>query len=187
VYVPSDARPVIPPKGALDYVALTLATGLFSGYSPTAPGTAGSAVMAGLFYAAAKLGIVNPFEINAFPIMILACAAISYAGIWASTKAINFFGHKDPNHVTVDEFAGQLITYLFLPLAPRLQAISGALEAWTIFGFFIFRVFDVIKPYPARQFESLKGGLGVMADDVVAGIQGAIVMLVGARIFLAFL
>jgi phosphatidylglycerophosphatase A len=186
VYAPADARPVTPPKGPLDYVALTLATGLFSGYSPVAPGTAGSAVMAGLFYAAVKFGLINPFAVGDFPPLILACLAISYAGVWASTKAIGFFGNKDPNQVTVDEFAGQLITYLFLPLVPRLQTFAGALEAWTVVGFLVFRVFDVFKPYPARQFEALKGGLGVMADDVVAGVQGAIVMLVGARLFLAF-
>jgi phosphatidylglycerophosphatase A len=178
----ADRRPIVPPKGFVDYVALVWATGLLSGYSPIAPGTAGSAVMAVMYYAGIRLHLFNPFDAKSFLPLLVASFLVSYTGTWASTKAISFFGNKDPNEVVVDEFAGQLVTYLFLPLIPQFARIPYAIELWTVIGFFVFRTFDVFKPYPARDFENLKGGLGIMADDVVAGIQGALVMIVGGTL-----
>ncbi len=178
----ADRRPVVPPKGFVDYVALVWATGLLSGYSPVAPGTAGSAVMAVMYYAAIRLHLIDPFALNSFLPLLIASFIVSYTGTWASSKAVSFFGNKDPNEVVVDEFAGQLVTYLFLPLIPQFAKLPYAIEIWTLVGFFVFRTFDVFKPYPARDFEKLKDGLGIMADDVVAGIQGALVMIVGGTL-----
>lgn len=80
------------------------------------------------------------------------------AGVWAGTTAERYFGGVDPGPIVVDEVVGMLITLAFIPVG-----WSGAIA-----GFFLFRVFDVIKPFPARRLEALHGGLGVMADDAMA-------------------
>jgi len=81
-------------------------------------------------------------------------------GIWAGTTAERYFGGIDPGPIVIDEVVGMLITLAFIPVG-----LSGALV-----GFFMFRVFDVIKPYPAGRLERLHGGLGVMADDAMAAV-----------------
>jgi phosphatidylglycerophosphatase A len=174
-------RPRIPPQTPGDYVALVWATGLFSGFSPVAPGTAGSAVMAALYYAGGRLGWFQPFALDTLVWLLLVAVVVSYSGVWAAERAEHFFGAKDPNEVVVDEFAGQIITYLFLPLVPQLAGRVWAFELWTLGGFLLFRLFDVIKPYPASRFEALRGGLGIMADDIVAGIQAGLVLLLCAK------
>jgi phosphatidylglycerophosphatase A len=81
--------------------------------------------------------------------------------VWAGTTAERYFGGVDPGPIVMDEVVGMLITLAFIPNV----GWSGALA-----GFVLFRLFDVIKPYPARRFEQLHGGLGVMADDAMAAI-----------------
>jgi phosphatidylglycerophosphatase A len=81
-------------------------------------------------------------------------------GVWAGSIAERYFGGIDPGPIVLDEVVGMLITLAFIPVG-----WSGALA-----GFFLFRVFDVIKPFPAARFEKLHGGLGVMADDAMAAI-----------------
>ncbi len=174
-------RPRLPPRTLGDYLALIWATGFFSGYAPVAPGTVGSAVVAALYYAGGKLGWFQPFAPDSAWALLLVAALASYAGIWAADRAARFLGAKDPREVVADEFAGQLITYLFLPLAPKLAGLSGAFEAWVIAGFLAFRAFDILKAYPARQCEALRGGLGIMADDIVAGIQAGLLLLTLAK------
>jgi phosphatidylglycerophosphatase A len=88
------------------------------------------------------------------------------AGVWAGTAAERYFGGIDPGPIVIDEVVGMLITLAFIPVG-----LSGAL-----LGFFIFRVFDVIKPYPAGRFEAMHGGLGVMADDAMAAIYANLVL-----------
>jgi phosphatidylglycerophosphatase A len=90
-------------------------------------------------------------------VLILALFA---AGVWAGTVAERYFGGIDPGPIVLDEVVGMLMTLAFIPVG-----LSGALT-----GFVLFRVFDVIKPFPARRFEALHGGLGVMADDAMAAI-----------------
>ncbi|MCS7081209.1 MAG: phosphatidylglycerophosphatase A [Chloracidobacterium sp.] len=174
--------PRTPPRTVGDYLALVWATGFFAGYAPIAPGTAGSAVVAALYYAAGKFGLFEPFALDAVWGLLLAAMLVSYTGVWAADRAVNFFGAKDPNEVVIDEFAGQLIAYLFLPLVPKLAALKGGFELWVIAGFVTFRVFDVLKPYPAQQCEALRGGLGVMADDIVAGVQSGVTLLTLAKL-----
>lgn len=174
-------RPRLPPQTLGDYVALVWATGFFSGFSPVAPGTAGSAVMAVLYYASGKLGLFQPFALDTLAWLLVVTVVVSYSGVWAAGRAERFFGAKDPGEVVVDEFAGQLITYLFLPLVPQLAGQPWVFEIWTLGGFFLFRLFDVLKPYPAQHFEALRGGLGIMADDIVAGIQASLVWLLCAK------
>jgi len=82
------------------------------------------------------------------------------AGIWAAGKAEPLLGRHDDPRITIDEVAGMLVSLLFLP--PRLET--------ALFGFAAFRVLDIAKPWPVRRAEALPGGLGVMADDLLAGV-----------------
>jgi len=133
-------------------LAVFVATVGYCGYFPFAPGTAGSA--AGLAFYALVWWTGSPLVEAG---LILALFA---AGVWAATAAERYFGGTDPGHIVIDEVVGMLITLAFVPVG-----WSGAAA-----GFVLFRIFDVIKPYPARRFERLHGGLGVMADDVMAGV-----------------
>src|SRR5262249_2162308 len=87
-------------------------------------------------------------------------------GTWAAGEAERYFQLTDPGQVVIDEVLGMLVTLAFIPVNA-----TGALV-----GFLLFRIFDIIKPFPARNFERLPGGLGVMADDCAAGVWGQIVM-----------
>lgn len=137
-------------------LAVFVATAGYSGYFPFAPGTVGSAV--GLVvYLLVWWSRSIAVEVGLIVVLFL-------AGVWAATTAERYFGGVDPGPVVIDEVVGMLITLAFIPVG-----VSGALA-----GFFIFRVFDVIKPYPAGRLEGLHGGLGVMADDVMAAIYANI-------------
>ena len=136
-------------------IAVFIATAGYSGYFPIAPGTVGSAVGL-LVYGLAWL-VRSPVPAVAEVPLILCLFA---AGVWAATTAERYFGGIDPGPIVVDEVVGMLITLAFIPVSA-----SGAFV-----GFILFRVFDVVKPYPARRLESLHGGLGVMSDDAMAAI-----------------
>jgi phosphatidylglycerophosphatase A len=141
-------------------LAVFIATAGYAGYFPFAPGTVGSA-----------LGLVVYFLVwwAGSPIVeVGTIVAIFGAGVWAGTKAERYFGGIDPGPVVIDEVAGMLITLAFIPVG-----WSGAIA-----GFVLFRVFDVIKPYPAGRLEALHGGLGVMADDAMAAVYANVVLRV---------
>lgn len=139
-------------------LALLIATCGYVGFVPIAPGTAGSAAGVALFYLVRAAGAAW-----AEAAVIL---AVLLAGVWAATSTERQLGGTDPGPVVVDEVAGMLITLAWLPVTPL-----GALV-----GFLVFRVLDVVKPWPARQLEGLHGGLGIMADDAMAGVYGQLVM-----------
>ena len=157
-------------KSASDYVALAIAT-CGVGYLPIAPGTWGSAVGVAIYMSmrAAFLHFLRKtgsLDSLIFPLFLLiGIFVITGFGIWAATKAETLFGKKDPGAVVVDEVSGQLITFLFLPLGASFGVI--------VVGFILFRLFDIFKPYPIRRLEALGGGLGIMADDVLAGVYAA--------------
>jgi phosphatidylglycerophosphatase A len=133
-------------------LAVFVATVGYSGYFPVAPGTVGSAV--GLvFYLLVWWSQSVVVEVGLIVVLF-------FVGIWAGTTAERYFGGIDPGPIVIDEVVGMLITLAFIPVG-----LSGALV-----GFFMFRVFDVIKPYPAGRLERLHGGLGVMADDAMAAV-----------------
>ena len=137
-------------------LAVFVATAAYAGYFPFAPGTVGSAV-----------GLVAYLLVwwsQSIAVEIGLIVGLFLAGVWAATTAERYFGGIDPGPVVIDEVVGMLITLAFIPVG-----VSGALA-----GFCIFRVFDVIKPYPAGRLERLHGGLGVMADDVMAAIYANI-------------
>ena len=134
-------------------LAVFIATVGYCGYFPFAPGTVGSA--AGLlFYALVWWSGSPAVEVG----MILGLFAV---GVWAGTTAERYFGGVDPGPIVMDEVVGMLITLAFIPNL----GWSGLLA-----GFVLFRIFDVIKPYPAGRFEQMHGGLGVMADDAMAAV-----------------
>ncbi|HET7294981.1 MAG TPA: phosphatidylglycerophosphatase A [Vicinamibacteria bacterium] len=138
-------------RSPLDLAATTIATGLGSGYSPFAPGTAGSLVGLALFW---------PMRTWPFAWQAAACVALFVLGAAAATRVANHVGREDPGIVVVDEIVGMWITLLLVPVT-----------AWSaLVGFFLFRAMDVWKPYPARDLEALHDGLGIMADDVAAGL-----------------
>ena len=136
-------------------LAVFLATAAYSGYSPIAPGTVGSAV--GLVVYAAIRWIDPPY-FSAVELALSGC--LFAAGVWAGTTAERYFGGIDPGPIVLDEVVGMLLTLALIPVG-----VSAALA-----GFFLFRLFDVIKPFPARRFEALHGGLGVMSDDAMAAV-----------------
>ena len=181
--VVEPAHIVVPERKrtAGDYVALALAT-CGVGLIPVAPGTWGSAVGVGVYLALVS-GSEKVFNYvvtrgldlspQAFPVvlntvLLLTILAVSLVGTWAATRAEKLLGKKDPGAVVVDEVAGQLIAFLFVPW------LSGR---WTVVaGFLAFRLFDIWKPYPVRRLEGLGGGLGIMADDMLAGFYAAAVL-----------
>jgi phosphatidylglycerophosphatase A len=133
-------------------LAVFLATAAYTGYAPVAPGTVGSAVGLMVYL------VVWRTQSRTFEALLI--AALFVIGVWAATIAERHFGGTDPGPIVLDEVVGMLITLAFIPVG-----IAGALA-----GFVLFRIFDVVKPYPAARFEALRGGLGVMADDAMAGI-----------------
>lgn len=139
-------------------VAVFIATVGYCGYSPFAPGTVGSA--AGL------VAYLIVWWIRSPAIEAALIAVLFIAGVWAGTIAERYFGGIDPGPVVIDEVVGMLITLVFTGVG-----LSGALA-----GFLIFRIFDVIKPFPAGRFERLHGGLGVMSDDAMAGMYANIAL-----------
>jgi phosphatidylglycerophosphatase A len=153
-------------------VALALATALGLGYAPVAPGTFGS--LAGIFVYA-LVGYLFPFgagrgaafsTASGFWLELAVTAVIAVAGVWAAARSERFSARKDPQFVVIDEVSGQQFTYL-LSMAPLNWK-------YLLLGFILFRVFDIWKPFPARQAESVPGGLGIMADDWIAGIYAAL-------------
>jgi len=95
--------------------------------------------------------------------------AIFMVGVWSAGCAEKFFGRVDPRHVVIDEVAGQMLTFLARP---------DASWKWLLAGFVLFRIFDVVKPFPARRLERLAGGWGIMMDDVAAGAYSMVALLI---------
>jgi phosphatidylglycerophosphatase A len=136
-------------------LAILLATVGYVGHFPFAPGTAGSAAALVLYVLLRWAGA--PFFVD-----VVIIVALFATGCWAGSVAEAHYGRTDPGYVVLDEVIGMLVTLLFVPVS-----WSGVL-----IGFLLFRAFDIVKPFPARQCERWHGGLGIMADDVVAGIYG---------------
>lgn len=132
------------------------------GWFPIAPGTAGSAVGVVIYL------LTRTWTASAQVALLL---AITMVGLWAAGVAEKELKEEDPGPVVIDEVAGQLVTLL----------LTGVAWKGAIAGFFIFRVLDILKPFPARRFERLHGGLGIMADDLMAGVYGLGLMLLLVR------
>lgn len=142
----------------MNQVALFIASFAYVGFFPIAPGTAGSLAALALFAFVRWIGL-PAFELA----MIL---AVLIVGIWAANGAERALGRKDPGPVVIDEVLGMLITLALLPVS-----LGGVL-----LGFLLFRLFDVVKPYPAGRLEHLPGGYGIMLDDAMAGVYSYLVL-----------
>jgi phosphatidylglycerophosphatase A len=139
-------------------VAYALGTFFGCGYSPVGPGTAGS--LAAILIAVA---VHNRATLILLTVILLA------PGIWAAGKVAIYESRKDPQIVVIDEVVGQWIT------------LAGASTLnWKSFlaALLFFRLFDIWKPWPVRQLEGLSGGIGIVADDVMAGVYGALAIFV---------
>ena len=144
----------------LDVLATVVATGLGSGYAPFAPGTAGSLVGLALFWPVSHLSLAG---------QALATALVFALGVAAAAHVARRIGIEDPGLVVADEVVGMWVSLLGLPLT----------GVTVVAGFVLFRVFDVFKPYPARDLERLPGGWGIMCDDVMAGIYANLLLRAG--------
>lgn len=131
--------------------ALILASWFGSGLAPVAPGTSGTLAALPLVLLTARLG---PVQEVLFVLLFIALA------IRTATLSCRILDAKDPAAVVIDEVAGFLLTLLFVPLTWGSVCL----------GFFLFRLFDVLKPFPIRKLETLRGGFGIVADDLLAGI-----------------
>jgi len=178
--------PVVEPRAARsakDYLALAIAT-CGVGYLPLAPGTWGS-LLGVVCYLLLRYVVFNLFPgpqlrnsgisdqsgfiIFLFQFILIALVvAISVIGTWAATRVEKISQRKDPSMVVIDEVAGQLLTFFIVLEVLRLR--------WIVLGFILFRFFDIVKPFPARRIEAMPGGLGVMGDDLIAGLYSTWVL-----------
>lgn len=175
------------PSGIVDYVALALTTwGV--GYLPLMPGTFGSMVGVAIYF-----GVVA-FDSSAGGRLVAAgytseqITAITWAsnsillvafiiiGIWASGRSIAILGNTDPSEAVVDEVLGTLTTLLFIP--------HGASWIFVLVGFALFRLFDIWKPYPIDSLQTLPAGVGVCADDIVAGVYAGMCLSIAYAIMI---
>jgi phosphatidylglycerophosphatase A len=171
-------------RSVKDYLALAIAT-CGVGYLPLAPGTWGSMLAVALYFLI-RVVVYSPLtsDIDRLPtywtfvfVELVTIAVVTIAGIWAASRVERGSGVKDPGKVVIDEVAGQLIALLPVPLT-----VDHPWPLWFIPAFLLFRLFDIVKPYPARKLESLHGGLGIMADDLIAGVYAAIVVAIAVVI-----
>jgi phosphatidylglycerophosphatase A len=149
----------------IERLAYFIATAGFVGRFPVAPGTAGSVAGLALY---ALIRLFGRPEIEAAALVLTLVL-----GLWSAQVAERLLGGKDPGPVVIDEVLGILITLAFLDV----NFLGGFI------GFLLFRLFDVIKPYPAGRLEHLPGGFGVMMDDAMAALYSHAAM----RLLIAFL
>jgi len=148
-----------------------IVTGLGTGYLPVAPGTWGSAAVCVIFLAAALGSGGRMVCISGTMAVVALLSAVT--AVWLGRFAERTFGKKDPSRCTIDEWAGQAVALIALPL-PDGPLLRGCLIAAAV-AFVAFRFFDIVKPPPARRMEKLPHGWGVLLDDLVAGVYANVV------------
>ena len=147
-------------------IIMAIATGFYSGYLPKAPGTWGSLVGLLLFFLLHTLSL---------PVYLAVVAGLFVVGSFAAGEAEKILDNRDPGLVVIDEIVGILITMIAVPATPITMAI----------GFILFRIFDILKPFPVNFFDQrFHGGLGIMLDDVMAGIYSLIILQLLVRFIL---
>ncbi len=176
-------------KTAVDYFALAVTT-FGVGYLPLMPGTYGS-IVGVLIYLAVGLGETNlgiyllhenwsGEQIAAWfhAVNLVAFLLFCILGIWAASRAVKLFQNKDPKQAVVDEVIGQIIVFLFVPFGLSWKFILA--------GFVLFRIFDIWKPYPIDSLQNLPAGIGVCADDILAGVYAGTCLAVIYAIAISF-
>jgi phosphatidylglycerophosphatase A len=165
VVVPQRTAAPSAPWKLSDYLALSIAT-FGVGYLPLIPGTFGSLASVGIFLLFTQIATGT----SLFALVLVFTLVVTVSGIWAASRTEELAGRKDPGKVVVDEVAGQMLALVPLTLS-NLQPLTRGV----IVSFVLFRLFDIFKPYPAGRFERLKGGYGIMCDDLVAGAYAAVI------------
>jgi phosphatidylglycerophosphatase A len=173
------------PEGALDYIAISLSTwGV--GYMPIAPGTFGSMVGVVIYLlfiwidASAEIYLTGhgwrepQVRALVWAVISVLFLLLCLVGIWAAGRSTHLFGDKDPSRAVVDEVIGQLIVFLFVPF--------GLHWGYILAGFLLFRLFDIWKPYPIDDLQGLPDGIGVCADDILAGVYAGVCLAIAYAI-----
>ena len=138
--------------------SMAIATGVFAGYWPLGPGTLGTAVALPFIWLAASWPILA---------QIVFAGALLGMGVWASDRAIHILKRDDAPQIVVDEVVGYFVTMVSIPFT----------FYWAVCGFCLFRLFDIFKPFPISFLDrKIKGGWGVMLDDLAAGLFANVVM-----------
>lgn len=173
------AETIVEKKTFKDYFALVITT-FGVGYMPIASGTWGSMVGVLIYiffawieaFAPSLFPNYNQLQITAslHSLNAILFLGLCLLGIWASGHSTKLFKHKDPSQAVVDEVIGQLLTFLFIPFTFSWKMILA--------GFLLFRLFDIWKPYPIDSLQSLPTGIGVCADDILAGVYAGAVLSV---------
>jgi len=159
---------------------MRLATAFGLGYAPVAPGTVGSLVAVVFFVPI--LFRVESVVVQAAYLFVL--VALALAGRWSVEAALPHWGKADPQAIVIDEILGQWLAYGGLMLAQVLNPtanVAGAGWKYLLTGFILFRVLDVMKPFPIRRSERLPGAAGVLLDDVLAGAYTGLGLLLLVR------
>lgn len=141
-------------------LANALATALGLGYVPHVPGTFASLVTA------AAVALLHRASDSAMPQLVAVLVLLLPVSIWASASVARREARSDPSRVVIDEVVGQIFCLLWVPFS------------WTflVLGFVAFRVFDILKPYPIKQVERLRGGIGIVCDDLIAGLYAGLLL-----------
>ncbi len=142
---------------------LLIAEGGYAGKVPVAPGTAGTVVGVFLYYI---------FHTLPIPWYLIVCLMVTVVGIWSAGNAEKLLGKKDAPSIVIDEIAGYLISMTMIP----------ATWDFIIAGFLLFRLFDIIKPWPLKRVQDVHGGVGVVLDDIGAGVYTNIILQIALLI-----
>lgn len=167
------------PEGIKDHIALAITT-CGVGYLPLAPGTWGSMFGVAIYVAFAML-FWEPsvgqemvgravFDYALFVVYLILLIGLCILGMWAAGIGTQLLGNSDPSEAVIDEVVGQLITFVFVPFTIGWQFI--------LIGFLLFRLFDIWKPYPINDLQGLPDGIGVVADDVLAGVYAGVCLAI---------
>ncbi|MCX8117825.1 MAG: phosphatidylglycerophosphatase A [Desulfobacterota bacterium] len=141
----------------MDRFILLLGTGLGTGYAPFAPGTMGTLLAIPLYYGLSEIPS---------PLYELTLAGLFFLSVWVAEKAGALLGQKDDPRIVIDEIMGFFVTTLWMPKT----------VLFILVGFVLFRFFDILKPPPIRLMEKMRGGYGVVLDDVVAGLYANLLL-----------
>lgn len=151
----------------MNRLALGLATWFGCGYWPWGPGTAGSLAAILIAIALHRYLVAGRLTLCALTLLLLVPA------VWASTRTARLLNKQDPRLVVIDEVLGQWVTLL-----------GATAFVWKslLAGFLLFRLFDIWKPFPIRRLEKLPEGAGIVADDIAAGLYGALILYIGGTL-----
>ena len=147
------------------------------GFLPLAPGTWGSLLAVAIFLV---VRYFCPAPVICGTVIIIAMIASSVFCLLFAGEAEKQENKKDPQWIVIDEFAGQMVVLLPVTFVEERVLIAA------VAGFVLFRIFDILKPPPVRESELLKGGLGILADDIIAGLMAAVALWVVLYLFTFF-